>query len=253
MVAIVSLMAVLLLALLITRIGSAALVLTGLSHESARFQARSAYTGVGFTTTESEAVVAHPVRRRIIMLLMLLGNVGVSTVIATLIVSLLNTTRSEHWVLDIVLMVAGAGLIWAAATSCWVERRLNRVITWGLRRWTRLEVHDYVALLQLQHGYAVSEMKVQAGDWLAGKNLRQAALSNEGVLVLGIQRTGGAYIGAPRGDSTIEAGDILVLYAPIHRLAELDQRRAGPPGEEAHHEAVLEHREELADDGDPSR
>jgi len=33
---------------------------TGLSRESARFQARSALTGGGFTTTESEAVVRHP-------------------------------------------------------------------------------------------------------------------------------------------------------------------------------------------------
>ena len=32
-----------------------ALVVTGLSREAARFQARSAYTGVGFTTDESRA------------------------------------------------------------------------------------------------------------------------------------------------------------------------------------------------------
>ena len=37
-------------------------VATGTSSELARFQARSAFTGVGFTTSEAESVVLHPVR-----------------------------------------------------------------------------------------------------------------------------------------------------------------------------------------------
>ncbi|MBP7829612.1 MAG: TrkA C-terminal domain-containing protein [Kiritimatiellae bacterium] len=112
----------------------------------------------------------------------------------------------------------------------------------------QLDVKDYVALLQLQNGYAVSEMKVEPSDWLAGQDLQGAALTREGVLVLGIQKPDGSFIGAPRGDNRIEVDDILVLYAPIRRLQELDQRRAGPPGEEAHEEAVEEHREEQAEE-----
>jgi len=61
------------ISLLITRVATVAFVLTGMSQEAARFQARSALTGTGFTTTESESVVGHPVRRRIVMALMLLG------------------------------------------------------------------------------------------------------------------------------------------------------------------------------------
>jgi len=37
-----------------------------LSVEAAHFQARSALTGVGFTTSESELIVGHPARRRIV-------------------------------------------------------------------------------------------------------------------------------------------------------------------------------------------
>ena len=51
--------------LLITRIATLALAATGLSTESAKFQARSAFSGAGFTTHEAENVVGHPVRRRI--------------------------------------------------------------------------------------------------------------------------------------------------------------------------------------------
>ena len=74
MLPIFSVLVTLALALVITRVATVALTLTGLSKESARFQARSAYTGVGFTTTEAESVVGHPVRRRIVMILMLLAS-----------------------------------------------------------------------------------------------------------------------------------------------------------------------------------
>lgn len=50
MLAIGTVLAALLLSLLITRIATNALSVTGLSRETARFQARSAFTGVGFTT-----------------------------------------------------------------------------------------------------------------------------------------------------------------------------------------------------------
>ena len=82
MAPIISLLIILTLSILITRIATVALVVTGLSREAARFQARSAYTGVGFTTDESEKVVNHPVRRKILLVLMLLGNAGIITTIS---------------------------------------------------------------------------------------------------------------------------------------------------------------------------
>ncbi len=66
-VGLIALLTVLFLSLLITRLATTALTLTGLSCEMARFQARSAFTGTGFTTSESEAIVNHPVRRRILI------------------------------------------------------------------------------------------------------------------------------------------------------------------------------------------
>ena len=51
------------MSLLVTRIASVALVLTGLSQEASRFQARSALACVGYTTHEAELIVNHPVRQ----------------------------------------------------------------------------------------------------------------------------------------------------------------------------------------------
>lgn len=245
MVAIFSLFTVAILSLLVTRIAAMALVFTGLSQEAARFQARSAFSGVGFTTTESEMIVNHPVRRRIIMLLMLLGNIGIATVVATMIVSLLSTAGSENWLRNILLFIGCLTLLWVIAVSHFVEHNLNRIIAWGLQKWTRLEIQDYVAVLHLQNEFGVWELKVEPNDWLANKSLIEAALSREGVLILGIQRQGGFYIGAPQGVSRIHIGDILVMYGPIERLEELDKRRAGATGDQAHQDAIVEHQAEL--------
>lgn len=90
MIAIISLLLVICISILITRIATVALAHTGLSKEAARFQARSAFTGAGFTTHESERVVNHPVRRRIILSLMLLGNAGVVTAVSSSMLTFVN-------------------------------------------------------------------------------------------------------------------------------------------------------------------
>jgi hypothetical protein len=61
MVAVATLIVVLFLSLIVVRIAAEALTLTGISREAARFQARSAWTGTGFTTAEAEQVAGHPV------------------------------------------------------------------------------------------------------------------------------------------------------------------------------------------------
>lgn len=89
MIAIISLLMVVFLSILITRIATIALTHTGLTRESAKFQARSAFSGAGFTTEESEMVVSHPVRRKIVMVLILIGNAGILAAISSLILTFL--------------------------------------------------------------------------------------------------------------------------------------------------------------------
>ena len=96
MVALSGLLVVILISLVITRVATVALMLTGLSRESARFQARSALSGVGFTTGEAEAVVNHPLRRRVVMVLMLLGGAGTVTVMGALFLSFANADASQR-------------------------------------------------------------------------------------------------------------------------------------------------------------
>src|SRR3954449_3977156 len=126
MVALISVLVIVLLSLLVTRVATVALSLTGMSRESARFQARSAFTGVGFTTSEAEAVTAHPLRRRVVMTLMLFGSAGVVTAVASLILSFGGASGGER-VSRGLLLLGGVVLLLVASRSGHVDRLIARL------------------------------------------------------------------------------------------------------------------------------
>lgn len=240
MIAIVSLLVVLTLSILVTRIASVALTHTGLSRESAKFQARSAFTGVGFTTTESEKVVNHPIRRRILLLLMLLGNAGVVTAVSSLILSFVNLDGTGTLVWRIVLLVTGIVLLWTFASSRWVDQRISNLVSKALKRYTQLGIQDFAKLLHLAGDYQVTELQVKSGDWMAGKTLAELGLRNEGIMVLGLTRLDGRYIGAPDGGTAIDENDVLILYGRAGVLKDLDDRKPGFMGFVAHQQQVAD-------------
>lgn len=71
-------------------------------------------------------------------------------------------------------------------------------------------------------------------DWLCNAELADLALPNEGVLVLGIRRKNGAYIGVPHGRTTIRSGDLLTCYGREKVLRMLASRKAGAEGNSEH-------------------
>jgi TrkA-C domain len=242
MAALISVFVVLSIAIVVTRVGAIALTHTGLSREVARFQARSAFLGVGFTTSESESIVNHPVRRRIAAGLILLGNAGLVGGVASLVLSFTRASNSQVAVRGVIL-ATGLGLLLLLVRSAPVDRAMSRLIDAALRRWTDLDVRDYAELLELDGDYGVMELLVEEGDWLAGRTLAEAALRDEGIVVLGVHRAGGAYVGAPDGHTLISPGDSLTVYARTHRLCELDERLQGAGGDRAHADAVVEQAE----------
>lgn len=245
--AIITLLVVLTLSLTITRVAAVALTMTGLSPDVARFQARSAFTGVGFPTNEAEALVRHPVRRQIISILMLVHNVGLATVVATVVIGFLEMNRADNtilgWVQSFAVLGTGLLVLWLVASSSWIDRRMSSVIRWALSRFTELDARDYVALLHLRGEYAVKEMRIGHDHWLlVRKTLQQAELPREGILVLGIERANGSYIGAPNGETQLEGEDRLILYGPTDRITELVHRRADLPGALARVDAEEEYK-----------
>jgi Trk K+ transport system NAD-binding subunit len=230
---------IILVSLLVARVATAAFMLTGLSRDTSRFQARSALTGVGFTTSEAEMVVNHPVRRKIAMMLMLLGSAGLVTVIATLILSFANAQREQTFE-RLGLLIVVLGVMVLLSRSRFVEGRLNRMIGIGLSRWTDLTDSGLARLLHLGGVYGVAEVAVDDHDWIAGRTLEDLDLRSEGVAVLALVCSNGTYIGAPVFEMKTRPGDTLILYGPSHRLEDLDHRRIGAEGERARVSAVAE-------------
>ena len=249
MIALITFILVLVISLIVVRVASVALTLTDMSSEVARFQARSAWTGTGFTTSESESVVGHPVRRRIVTILMVLRGAGLVTAVSALILSFAPAQQDgEQGLIRLAVLFALVIALWLVSASKWVDRHLTRIIRYFLGKWTDLDVRDFAGILHLGGDYSVAELRVQEEDWIAGRMLRDLDLPREGVLVLGIQKPKGGYLGAPRGETKIHARDVLLLYGRSSVLNNLDRREAGIEGQIEHYKAAREHKEREAEE-----
>lgn len=241
MIAAISLIVIVLLSVLITRIATIALAHTGLSRESSKFQARSALTGSGFTTTESEKVVNHPVRRKIILLLMLIGNAGLVTVISSLILTFVASESKGSLILSVVIIVVGIIAIWWIGQSQLVDKFLSRIINNALKKYTSLNVRDFSALLHLSDDYRIVELYVKENDWISDKTIAETKLNQEGILVLSVQRHNQDFIGAPTTSTQILTNDVLTIYGKASACEMLDKRKKGYKGDKEHKKAVSEH------------
>ena len=233
MAAVLSLMIVVALGLVVTRVATVALTMAGMSLDHARFQARSAFTGTGFTTSEAEAIVGHPARRRIVMVLMLVSGVGAISVIGTLLLSFIDVRSTQVGLQRGATILAGAVLLLWLARNRVVDRFLRRLIERLLRRLTDLEVRDYAALLHLRGQWHVAQLPVADNDWIAARPLGDLGLPEEGVAALGVERADGTWLGAPGPHVTVQDGDVVVLYGRQPVLEDIAERVHGPEGDAA--------------------
>lgn len=242
MIAAVSLIVVVLIGVIAGRIGALALMATGVPAEVAKFQARSVLTGVGFTTTESDTLMQHPVRRRILLTLMLVGNAGLVTLAGSIMLSFASAGGAGDIFGRMGVILGGVAIVLWLLRRRRVEAIVTSALTKGLNRFSDLELRDYHHLMRLSADYSVTELLVQDGDWLADRTLIDLDLPHEGVLVLAILRADGEFAGAPRGDAFISAGDTVYLYGRASVLDDLDHRTSGEAGDQAHAEAIAEQR-----------
>ncbi len=142
----------------VVRIASVAMRLTGLPDSVARFQCLSALTGTGFTTHESEMIVNYPIRRRILVFLMILGNLGLVSVSATFIVAMVDVHEDAAAIFAQLLTIAAAiGIV--VMMTCYrpLDRFMCDLIGKLLIRFTDLGKRRYQRILQLDDGYSIAE------------------------------------------------------------------------------------------------
>jgi hypothetical protein len=227
MIALFSLLVIIALSIIVVRIGAIAFELTGLSPEIASFQAQSAFSGVGFTTVESETIVTHPVRRRIIRVLILLGSAGVTTAIATLVLAFIGQT-GENAIMRGEVLVLGLSGIFLFARSKHIYNIMKVIITKALEKLTTLRIYDYEQLFGLAEGYAIAKITLKKDNPFSGRSIKDLKSQLEDVLILAIYRKTGKkinLIGAPHGDVVLMAGDEIICYAKEEAISKIFPRQ----------------------------
>jgi len=200
-----------LVSFIVVRIGAFALQLTGIEPEVARFQALSAFSGTGFTTREAERVIGHRDRRRIVTILIILGNAGMVTVIATLVASFTQVDSYIWFFIRLAIIIGGIfGLYRLIIRSNVGQRVLD---------WLRRPVMNRV----FREAPAVEEIFHVEKDWgislaIIRRNSKSIGLSvgditSEGdIEILSIDRAG-TYLTRPSFEEKIAEGDRLLVYA----------------------------------------
>jgi K+/H+ antiporter YhaU regulatory subunit KhtT len=245
MIAAITLFLVVSLSALITKIAAIALIHTGLSTESAKFQSRSAYTGAGFSTMESEKIMNHPVRRRIVYHLMLVGNAGIVTVMSSLILTFILPDTLASKLYGLLIVIVGMSLVYWAINSKWVDKGLSTLINKMLKRYTDLQVQDFAAILHLKDNFKVSERRIEENDWMANKTLKELSLRKEGITVLGIDRKDEGYLGSPSGDATILVDDLITIYGKSDSIKSVFSRKQNFNSEIEHRVSVKNEKKRL--------
>jgi len=203
------------LSVFIIRVASVALRITGLTDTSARFQALSAFTGTGFTTSEAETVINYPVRRRIVAVLMIIGNVGLVTVLATLVVSLVRTDGDvDAVVVQLTWLFGGLLLLWFLVLNNTADRVLCYLIARAIQSTTDLGRRGFHRLVQIGNGHSVCEHPAtqnlidHEGGSIAGE------LSKLDLLLLAVRSQHGEYSNRLTVERPLGPGDTLILYGP---------------------------------------
>jgi len=210
MYAVATFLVVAVITIAFTKLSTGALMATGMPPELAAFQARSAFSGAGFTTTEAENVVNHPIRRKIIGTTMLVGSLGTPTLVVSVLIGMLapgpgSTTQR------VLVTISGSFLIVMAVVNKPVQRWLTGVGDRYIRRHLLPALDEHrEELLVLSEEFAIQSVRLDAAVD-ATRSLRGLEHALPGATVLAVRR-GDEFVGEPPVDIDLTEGARLIFY-----------------------------------------
>ena len=210
---------------IIVRIGAIAFQLTGLEWSLAKFQSLSCFSGTGFTTRESELIVGDKRRRRIASVLMVLGNAGLVTLIATA-ASALNPEQNIipllkdnffNTPINLAVLAIALFLVYKVFTNRKITGKLTRYLRRRIVKQELLKPVSFEELLMLTGGYGISRIEVSEGNPIIDKTLAESDLRKNDITVLAIIR-GEETIANPSAGRKILKGDGLIAFGKLEKL-----------------------------------
>ena len=216
---------------IVVRIGAIAFQLTGLEWSLAKFQSLSCFTGTGFTTKEAELVTGNPQRRRIASTLMIMGNAGLVTMIATFANSLRPRAVAKITIPFLDLVFPAKILPWANLIIIIIFIFLMyRIFTYtrfasGITRFLKrrlikreiLKPVTFEELLVATGGYGVSSIEINKESSIADKTILEADLRSQDITVLAIERKD-EVIPNPHKDAKILLADRLICFGKLDKI-----------------------------------
>jgi Trk-type K+ transport system membrane component len=199
------------------RLATGALIATGVPPEIAAFQSRSAFSGAGFTTTETESVINHPMRRKIISTTMFVGSLGTPTLIVAVLIGFMAPgpgSTTERTLVTISGIVLIAMLIGNRPATDFLVKVGHR---YANKRLIPVLSDSFETLLTLGDDFAVGSISLAADPADTYRSLRGLDEAVRGVRVLGIRR-GDEYFGETPIDIELRQGDEILVYARLDQI-----------------------------------
>lgn len=216
----------------VVRIGAIAFQLTGLEWSLAKFQALSCFSGTGFTTKESELIVSNPQRRKIASVLIVLGNAGLVTMIATFANSIrpraagtkislpfLKDFMPAAWVppISLVIIAVLMFIIYKLFTNQKFLGKLTKILRKFILKKNIIKSVTFEELLVSTGGYGVSRIMVCSNSPIINKTLSEAKLRSHDVNILAIVRNRET-IPNPSADMAFMLDDELICFGKLDNI-----------------------------------
>jgi Trk-type K+ transport system membrane component len=217
------------ISIVVVRVGAIAFHLTGLEWSIAKFQALSCFSGTGFTTAEAEVITGSPQRRRIASVLMITGNAGLVTIIATFANSLragsiIQAVVRKHpslavpalllpWV-NLFIIICSAWIIYCVFTKTKLLIRITDRLQRTIEKRGLIKPMPFHEILVGAGGYGVFDLRVLPGSTLLGRTLAQAGADEYDLTVLSLERNG-QVTPHPPSDTALEVRDRIVCFGQL--------------------------------------
>lgn len=190
----------------IVRVAAVFLEHTGISRDVARIQAMSALSGTGFTTSESELFLQTPERRRILVVLMITGSVGLASVVATVVVGAFGIKETASGVLvQLAAIIAAIVFVRYVLFSSVVDDFICGVAhAWLVKRMAHV---PFTVLYQLDADRVIAQHRLAKSPPIQSRDLPN------GMTLLGVRSAFNADIN-PWDGTPLPEGSAMVLAGP---------------------------------------
>lgn len=198
--------------------------MTGLTEEKAKFQVISLLTNSGYTTKESELVVAKLLRRKMARMVMLFGyvfSVTIITVFVNVVLALPKAIQEDLWTLVIILAIIFVVFMLVKKLPK-VRVRFNSIIEGLGQKWMFRGQGNIINVMDEYARGVVAGVDVrQVPQELDGKTLNEAGLTTQyGLRIVMIKRADEMleYI---TKDTIVQQGDQLLLFGKLQDIFRL--------------------------------